>query len=85
MVLQVYEVVTGIRLNMDKSTIINIGDDKKIQVLAKIMNCKVRKITIQIFENATWVFLKTNFHMGCNSREVPRQISNMEKEVSLKN
>lgn len=44
MILQVYEAITGLRVNLEKSTIISIGADNIVQDLTKVMHSKVEKL-----------------------------------------
>ncbi|XP_026458538.1 uncharacterized protein LOC113359058 [Papaver somniferum] len=44
--LMVFEVLTGLKQNLDKSSMINIGADNVIQELAAELGCKVEKLPI---------------------------------------
>ncbi|XP_026383786.1 uncharacterized protein LOC113279301 [Papaver somniferum] len=47
MILQVYEAITDLRVNLEKSIVISIGADHKINDLARILNCKIEALPIK--------------------------------------
>ncbi|XP_026378527.1 uncharacterized protein LOC113272964 [Papaver somniferum] len=47
MILQGYEAIIGLKVNLEKSTFISIGADHKIQDIAKILNCKMETLPIK--------------------------------------
>ncbi|XP_026396127.1 uncharacterized protein LOC113290761 [Papaver somniferum] len=47
LVLQIFESITGLRVNFNKSSVISIGADHKIEDIARILNCKIEKLPLK--------------------------------------
>ncbi|XP_026383898.1 uncharacterized protein LOC113279419 [Papaver somniferum] len=47
MILQVYESITGLRVNLKKSTVISIGADQKVHEISKILNYKIESLPLK--------------------------------------
>ncbi|XP_026438870.1 uncharacterized protein LOC113337403 [Papaver somniferum] len=47
MILQIFEAITGLKVNFNKSSVISIGADAKIEAIAVILNCKIEKLPLK--------------------------------------
>ncbi|XP_026429098.1 uncharacterized protein LOC113325076 [Papaver somniferum] len=46
-ILSVFETLTGMKLNLDKNTMVSVGDDEALEILVKELGCRSEKLPIK--------------------------------------